>query len=284
MRSSRLFVPAGVLVGAVLAGVLVTALPAGSPDRWGEAVLDGAGEGQSGPPAGARWIPAPGTTWQWQLSGVVDTTVDVEVYDIDAVQNGADVVATLQARGARVICYINAGAAEDFRPDRAAFPPRVIGKSNGWPGERWLDIRQRDVLRPIMAARFDLCQRKGFDGVEADLVDGYANDSGFPLTAHDQIAYNRLLADLAHRRGLSIGLKNDLGQVPDLLDDFDFAVNEQCVQYAECDRLLPFIRAGKAVFHVEYHTPNARFCPQSTALGFSSMRKNRNLDAARWPC
>ena len=34
-----------------------------------------------------------------------------------------------------------------------------------------------------MAARFDECREKGFDAVEADLVDGYARDSGFPLTA-----------------------------------------------------------------------------------------------------
>lgn len=135
-----------------------------------------------------------------------------------------------------------------------------------------------------MAARFDVCRSKGFDAVEADLVDGYLNDTGFPLTAADQLAYNRMLADLAHQRGLSIGLKNDLEQVPDLVDHFDFAINEQCVQYAECDRLLPFIRAGKAVFHVEYDTPNGRFCPHTTALGFSSMRKNVNLDAPRWPC
>jgi hypothetical protein len=284
MRPGRLLVPAGVLVSTMLAGALVNALLACCHDQPSVAVPDGARVGKGDLPAGRRWVPAPGTTWQWQLSGVVDTTVDAQVYDIDAVQNGADVVATLHAKGARVICYINAGAAEDFRPDHAAFPPQALGKNNGWPGEWWLDIRQRDVLRPIMAARFDLCQRKGFDGVEADLVDAYANDTGFPLTAHDQLAYNRLLADLAHRRGLSIGLKNDLGQVPELLDDFDFAINEQCVQYAECDRLLPFIRAGKAVFHVEYDTPNTQFCPQTTALGFSSMRKNRNLDAPRWPC
>lgn len=235
-------------------------------------------------PDGPRWVPAPGTTWQWQLSGVVDTTVDAPVFDIDAMTNGGDVVRELHAKGRRVICYVNAGAAEDFRPDRAAFPAWVVGNGNGWPGERWLDIRQLEVLRPIMAARFDVCREKGFDGVEADLVDGYAADTGFPLTAADQLVYNRMLADLAHGRGLSIGLKNDLGQVAELVADFDFAINEGCVRYRECETLLPFIRAGKAVFHVEYALARNQFCRRTTALGFSSMGKNRNLDAARWPC
>jgi hypothetical protein len=179
---------------------------------------------------------------------------------------------------------VNAGAAEDFRPDYATFPAEVLGKTDGWPGERWLDIRRIDVLEPIMAARFDVCAQKGFDAVEADLVDGYSGDTGFPLTAADQLTYNRMLAGLAHHRGLSIGLKNDLGQIPDLVTEFDFAINEQCVEYQECDTLTPFIDAGKAVFHVEYNRPNAEFCPTTTALRFSSMRKNRQLDAPRWPC
>jgi hypothetical protein len=279
MRPGRPLVLAGVLVATVLTGALVNTVIAGHGDGSSSAVLDGGPDGWPD-----RWVPVPGTTWQWQLSGIVDTTVEAQVYDIDGMQNSADVVARLHAKGARVICYINAGAAEDFRRDYRAFPSSMLGNPNGWPGERWLDIRQRDALRPIMAARFDICRDKGFDGVEADLVDGYTNDTGFPLRAADQLAYNRMLAALAHERGLSIGLKNDLRQVPELVEDFDFAINEQCVQYNECHILSPFIRAGKAVFHVEYGTPTAEFCPQTRALGFSSMSKDRILDAPRSPC
>jgi hypothetical protein len=231
-----------------------------------------------------RRVPRPGTPWQWQLTTPVDTSVDAEVYDIDGVEAGADTVATLHRAGRTVICYVNAGAAEDFRPDHAAFPDDVQGGPDGWNGERLLDIRRLDVLAPIMAARFDMCRQKGFDGVEADLVDGYVQDSGFPLTAADQLTYNRMLADLAHERGLSIGLKNDLDQVADLVDEFDFAVNEQCFQYEECDRLAPFVRAGKAVFTAEYALEPADFCPAARAAGFSSMQKRLNLDAWRRPC
>jgi hypothetical protein len=240
--------------------------------------------GSPAPPRSAIWQPRPGLTWQWQLTEPVDTGVQAQVYDIDGTENSAAVVATLHAAGRKVICYVNAGAYEDFRPDAAAFPKSVLGESDGWPGERWLDIRQLSALEPIMAARFAACAAKGFDAIEADNVDGYENGTGFPLTAADQLAYNRMLAALAHADGLAIGLKNDVDQVADLLPYFDFAIDEQCAEYDECSELVPFIKADKAVFHVEYNLTTAQFCPQTVALGFSSMRKNLALDAPRWPC
>ena len=36
-----------------------------------------------------------------------------------------------------------------------------------------------------------------------------------------------------------------------LVDDFDFAVNEQCHQYNECESLTPFTEQNKAVFNAE---------------------------------
>ena len=49
-----------------------------------------------------------------------------------------------------------------------------------------------------------------------------------------------------------VGLKNALDQVPALVGSFDFAVNEQCFEYDECDALQPFLEAGKPVFNAEY--------------------------------
>jgi hypothetical protein len=232
----------------------------------------------------ARWIPQPGTPWQWQLTSPVDTSVDVPVYDVDSTYTDAATVAALHAKGRKVICYVNAGAWENFRPDKSAFPSAILGSTDGWPGEQYLDIRQTSVLQPIMAARFAACRAKGFDGVEADLVDTFTDQTGFPITAADQLRYNEMLAVLAHKLGLSIGLKNDLGQVPQLVGVFDFAINEQCFQYSECDQLVPFIKAGKAVFEVEYQLGNDQFCAQANAMRFSAMRKNLALDAPRWPC
>ncbi|XXZ53087.1 endo alpha-1,4 polygalactosaminidase [Streptomyces cavourensis] len=245
----------------------------------------GDGDTASNGPGRSRWQPRPGLAWQWQLDGKVDATAaDVPVYDIDGFENDAEDVARLHRAGRKVICYINVGAWEDYRPDKDAFPRSVLGGPNGWEGERWLDIRRISVLRPIMERRFDMCREKGFDAVEPDLMEGYNDDTGFPLTARDQLRYNRMIADIAHERGLAVGLKNDLPQIPQLVEVFDFAVNEQCAQYGECARLKPFIEAGKAVFHVEYTEPNGSFCPESRRLGLSSMRKKWELGTWRRPC
>jgi hypothetical protein len=234
--------------------------------------------------AEGHWQPRARTAWQWQLSGKTDTGVDVPVYDIDGFDSTAATVRRLHADGRKVICYINAGAWEDFRSDRAAFPSSVLGKGNGWDGERWLDIRRLKVLRPILAKRFDMCRAKGFDAVEPDQMDGYTNDTGFDLTAAHQLAFNRMIAELAHDRGMAVGLKNDLEQIPELVGDVDFAVNEQCAEFDECALYKPFIKADKAVFHVEYNLPTAEFCPAAERLGLSSMLKHLSLDAWRRPC
>jgi hypothetical protein len=235
--------------------------------------------------ADAPWRPTPGTTWQWQLSGSVDTSRDVAMYDVDLFDTPDAVMDRLHREGRAVVCYFSAGSWEDWRPDRGAFPAVVKGRAlDGWPGERWLDVRRLDLLGPIMEARLDLAVARGCDGVEPDNVDGFENATGFPLTAADQRRYNTWLAERAHERGLSVGLKNDLNQVPALVDLFDWALNEQCFEYGECRALLPFVAVGKAVFGVEYRGEPASFCPQTMEWGFSWLRKHPSLGAWAIPC
>lgn len=227
------------------------------------------------------WQPTPGTSWQIQLQGKIKTNFDVEMYDIDLFDASQSTINKLHNDGRVVICYFSAGSWENWRPDAAAFPAAVKGRNNGWPGEKWLDIRRLDVLRPIMEARMDLAVAKGCDGVDPDNVDGYANNTGFPLSYNNQLGYNRWLADAAHARGLSIGLKNDLDQIEDLVDYFDWALNEQCFQYKECELLLPFVEADKAVFGIEYKGKPKRFCPQANEMGFSVLKMNLKLNGRK---
>jgi hypothetical protein len=230
------------------------------------------------------WRPVPGTSWQWQLQGTIDTNVDADVFDIDMDQS-ASVVADLHARGKKVICYVNVGAWESYRSDAARFPTFVLGNVyDGYPNERWLDIRQISVLAPIMRERFDNCSQKGFDAVEPDNVDGYSQDSGFPLTYEQQLAYNLWIAAEVHARGMAVGLKNDTDQAVDLQPSFDFAVSEQCFQYQECDSWLTFLIAGKAVFEAEYSLDTSLFCGLATEMGVSAMLKHTSLDSWRVPC
>jgi len=221
-----------------------------------------------------------GGTWQYQLSGSLDLTVHADVYDVDWQETTTQQIGQLHAAGRKVVCYLNAGAYEEWRPDAGQYPEEVLGEPlDGWPGERWLDVRRLDVLLPIIAARMDVCRAKGFDGIEPDNVDGYANESGFPLRAQDQLAFNTAVAQLAHDRGLAVGLKNDVEQATALEPAFDFAVNEECLAWSECDAYRPFLAAGKAVLHVEYASPSARRCQEAAGLGLDTIVKDLDLGA-----
>lgn len=230
-------------------------------------------------PVGTWWRPRPTTTWQWQLTGAIDTSVDVQMYDIDLFDNDKSVVDKLHAAGRVVICYFSTQY-EDWRPDASSWTTAVLGKNlDDWAGEKYVDIRS-PVVRNIIAARLDLAVSKGCDGVEPDNVDGYEATTGFPLTAADQLSYNEFIANEAHKRGLSVGLKNDGDQATALQPYFDWALNEQCAQYKECSALDVFIKNNKAVFNCEYSGKGATVCPTQNGLSFSSLIKTLDLTAA----
>jgi hypothetical protein len=232
------------------------------------------------------WRPRTGLSWQWQLDGAsIDQSVDADVYDVDLFETPTSTVNALKAQGVRVVCYFSAGSWEPGRPDSHSFPAGLLGGPvDGWPDERWLDIRELDTLRPLLASRMDLCAEKGFDGVEPDWLDLHEQDTGFDISGDDQLAFNLAIAEMAHERGLAIGLKNDLGQVDEMADVFDFAVVEECAQFDECEALTPFVDRDKPVFHAEYELETSAFCAESRRLGLSSIRKNVSLDAWRETC
>jgi hypothetical protein len=242
-----------------------------------------------GSDAGTFWTPSSKEPvhFHWQLSDVFKYPADVIpgdgaiVYDIDGQTNDAATVASLHALGSnvKVICYVDVGTWEDYRPDASSFPASVLGDNNGWPGEKWLDIRQQSILLPIMQARLeDWCLAKGFDAVEPDNLDGWQNKTGFPLTKAENLSYDLAIASMAHSLGLSVGLKNLAEQAPSLEPDFDWALDEQCFQYDECSYFeKSFIADGKAVFDVEYHqAPN---CTSATASFLNAQRRDLNLHA-----
>jgi hypothetical protein len=207
------------------------------------------------PETSGNWYrPGVDTTWAWQLQGALNTSYAVDIYDIDLFDTSAAAIASLRAGGHRVLCYFSAGSYESWRDDAGDFQTADLGNTlSGYADERWLDIRSSNVFS-IMLDRLDLAASKGCDGVEPDNVMAYQENSGFNLTASDQLAFNRNLFNAAHQRGLAVALKNDLDQVDDLIDYVDLMVNEQCHQYSECHLLQPFIVAGKPVLNAEYLT------------------------------
>ncbi len=235
--------------------------------------------------------PAPVLTpaFQIQFSGTPSFDDRASIYDLDLYDTAQADVQKAHARGKKVLCYINAGAVEDWRPDASQFPPSVVGNAYaGWAGEHWLDIRAIDRLAPIMSARIQLCADKGFDGIDFDNMNSFENNTGFPLQASDQITYNTWLASLAHAKHVLVGLKNDPSQANTLVGVFDFAIVESCAAEGWCTDFSPFTAAHKPVYAIEYTdvTSAAAFktyCKRYTAQGYNLVLKHQSLDAwAQW--
>jgi hypothetical protein len=240
-----------------------------------------------------RWTPRPHEPWQWMISSAFDPNSQAQlrggaadqptVYDIDGFLNTAATVETLHARGYHVICYIEVGSWVDYRPDSNQFPASIIGNGISGFSDKWTDIRS-PLLRPIISARIAMCASKGFDAVEPDLEDGYSNNTGFPLTAADQITFNTWVAATVHANGMSVLLKGDPEQAETLAPTVDFFLNEQCNQYSECS-MYPTLAAsgGKTILNAEYGN---RSCPTSafSLTNLDTTMFNVNLNGPRTPC
>lgn len=264
--------------------------------------LGGAGDGDDGkaptpiPPNGTIpagiWKPVAGTTWNYELLHAVDDmSGDAEVWDIDLFDNDEEVIASLQSKGKMVLCYFSAGSYEDWRQDKDKFRESDMGNDlDGWPGEKWLDTNS-DNVRRIMRARLDMAVQKKCNGVEPDNVDAYDNENGLNLGEPDAANYVAFLANEAHSRNLSMALKNAGSIVASVIDIVEYSVQEQCIEYENCDQFMPFIQANKPVFHVEYPKGDntndnnliatdrrVSICDNHAASGFSTIIKNMNLD------
>ncbi|KAI5370395.1 hypothetical protein Slin15195_G012710 [Septoria linicola] len=237
-----------------------------------------------------RAKPTAGQTWNIQLKNVPPTSAaDNDAYstwDFDMAAANSSIIDTFHAKGRYVICYFSAGSVENYRSDAGDFPSEAVGKvMDGWPDEKWVDVRNQGV-RDVMKKRINEAKSKGCDGVDPDNIDGYQNESGFDLTLDDAVDFVRFLAQTAHDAGLTYGLKNGGEIVDRVVDVSDWDINEECVNYQECDAYRPFIDANKPVLHLEYPDDSPKLsiedfkkksCSDSDAKGFSTLIKDRDL-------
>jgi len=123
-------------------------------------------------------------------------------------------------------------------------------------------------------------------------VDGYSNHNGLGLSKSDQIDFNRWVAKAAHDRGLSVGLKNAVDLIDTLEPSFDWALNEECLEYNECGGYQRFLDNGKAVFHVEYVDRESQGTAKAHSVcnnhhrpsGFTTLIKVWDLNSWRIAC
>ncbi|MEE9362128.1 MAG: endo alpha-1,4 polygalactosaminidase [Cellulophaga sp.] len=232
------------------------------------------------------YMPTPGTTFEWRLTNVpADYLPSAEVIDLDAFNTSAEFITKLHNNGKKVIAYLSVGSVENFRNDADQFPSEVVGNVyEGFEQEKWLDVRNIDAIAPILRARLDMIKAKGFDAVEPDNINGYENNTGFPLTKEDAKTYCKWLIKEAHKRGLSIGQKNAVELIPDLVDEFDWILTESAFAQGWHLQIKAYIAKNKAVFLTEYTDTlsEAEFqsdvCPVAKANNFFAILKNKSLN------
>jgi len=234
------------------------------------------------------------SSWTWQLLGDTKTTYDVDVYVLDMFQQlEGDVIERLHAQNKKAICYFSAGTYEPWRPDAHLFADVPIGNDHyGYVTEQWVDITSPETAK-VMVNRMDMAVVLGCDGIELDNVDGYTADlwspmpTGFDITVEQEIAFQRLLANEAHKRNLAVALKNSVDTIPDVVDYFDLAINEVCFAYDECGVYKTITDADKPVFHVEYDpayvddaAERVAMCAKSAELNMRSLIVPKALDGS----
>ncbi len=242
---------------------------------------------------GSWYRPTLATSWTWQLQGPLNLSYEADVYGIDMFSAlGRDTLARLHERGVRVLCYFSAGTYEPWRPDAGLFDEADLAEPHaGFANERWLDIGSERVVR-LMVNRMDMAVRIGCDGIELDNVDAFLHRTGLDVTPAGQLRYVRTLANAAHARNLTVALKNAVALLPDAMDWFDLAINEECFEFDECELYDPLLAAGKPVFGAEFDArvvrdPAAReaMCARARELGTRTLVLPESLDGSfRYSC
>lgn len=207
------------------------------------------------------------------------------VVNIDLEDNSTARIAQIKATGREVICYFSAGSWENWRADQALFPDVAKGNTmSGWPNERWVDIRNADIVT-IMKARIDLAATKGCNAVDPDNTDAWdGNNPGFPITQLHTQTYLATLANYAHSVGLGMGLKNNPNIVNTMFTYFDFGVVEQCHEFNECGSYLVLPNYNKPVFQIEYTGTFTNICNAATIHNFDAQKKTLDLNNAGTHC
>jgi len=206
--------------------------------------------------------------WGWDDGGK-DSYSKHKVIDVD-LDDDKDRIPGYVADGHIVICYFSVGTLEAWRPDCDGDDAKhcshnadkwkevLAGQMDDWD-EAWLDIGKLDKLKELMTPRFQKAREYGCHGVEPDNIDCWQSDDcdASSKSKSTQIAFNKWQTDLAHSLGLSIGMKNAVDIVDDMEEYYDFAVNEGCYKYEECDKYERFLSHGKAAFAVNYGTSSS---------------------------
>ena len=264
--------------------------------------------------AEAWWHPPTGLQpWQWELDHPLDPTNATDmgtndtlpdgsiaprpvIYDIDGIENSASTVAALHASGAKVICYVEVGAAGDYGGAYSTYYDQLnadgdLGNKVAGYSERFVNINAPSAVAVVESIIKEQCATKGFDAVETDLDETYGTNegsTGFAITLGDEESYLTTLARYMHSLGLAWFAKNlddtgDQSFVSAMMGIADGAVTEQCNEYSTCG-LYGGVLGRKLILNAEYNLPVTSFCSKDESAGISGALFPVALNGARHPC
>lgn len=265
------------LVGCTAAGEPSAAPSATPPGVAASPGSTAAATASGSSPLGSVRLPPTAGEFDYQLGGVYPLPAGVTVVSRDR--------ADRPAKGAYSICYVNGFQTQ---PDQKGFwrdehPGLLLRDGTGRPvvdgaWDEWLlDTRteaNREAIAGLVGDWIAGCARSGFDALEIDNLDSYARSKGL-LSRTDNVAMMARFSAIAHAHGLASAQKNAAELVPRASElGTDFAIAEECNQYAECDDYTAVY--GDRVYIVEYRDrPFAVGCRDHP--GLMIVRRDRQL-------
>ncbi|MFT4227966.1 endo alpha-1,4 polygalactosaminidase [Micropruina sp.] len=258
------------LVGCAATDTSTNAPPAASPSASAATASDPS-------PSGSVRLPPTTGEFDCQLSGSYPLPAGVTVVSRDR--------ADRPAKGAYSICYVNGFQTqpEQKRFWRDEHPGLLLRDADRQPvvdgdWDEWLlDTRteaNREAIAGLVGQWIEGCARSGFDALEIDNLDSYARSQGL-LSRADNVAMMARFSAIAHAHGLASAQKNSTELLPRARElGTDFAIAEECNQYAECADYTAVY--GDRVYVIEYRDrPFAAGCRDHP--GLMIVRRDRQL-------
>jgi len=258
---------------------------------------------------GKHWDTANDYLYQIQnldLQQVGDSAFDIIIMDLDNSDGDhysyADITGLKNSSGGAklVLCYINIGAAEDWRyywqSGWGEGNPSWIGPPyEGWSGEYYVqywDPQWQAIIYGSADAYVDLAIAAGFDGIYLDNVLNYEywRDHGYPNAEQDMSDFVQAIANYARNKtgnpdfGIFPQNAPEVGLHYSSYMDCTTGIGMEDIYFLDTDiptdqttrdlyeaQLANWTSAGKVVLDVNYatNTDNVRYCyTRSRQMGY----------------
>ena len=228
----------------------------------------------------------PARTWQWQLSGPLDVAVAAQRLRRRPVRDAREHRRRRCTPAARAWSVTSAPARRARAPGLRRVPGRGRRAARGLAGRALARHPPRSTCSARSSSAGSTSARARASTASRPTTSTATPTQRLPAARRRPAALQPLPgARGARARARRSGSRTTSTRLRRSSRDFDWALNEQCFQYRECDRLRPFTAAGKAVFVVEYELAPDAFCPAARAAGLHGDAEARSSwTREREPC